>query len=229
MWGDFKSTIHRIIEERVPTKLTQARLSIPWMNTKIRRLIKRKQRAHKKARRTGLKRDKDRYKRLQQEAQWETRRAHRQYMQEVSSEYTESPKRFWSYIKSLGQELVGIPFLKNSDGFMKRDTQNKADILNEQFKSAVTIEDKSSTPDKGPSPYQTMPNIKISCQGVAKLLKGLKPHKATGPDSILTRILKSAATELAPILTQIYQFSLDAGDVPQNWRDAWTVPEGWEA
>ena len=145
-------------------------------------------------------------------------------MKEVSSEYTESPKRFWTYVKSLGQELIGIPLLKNNAGFMKSDKQSKANILNEQFVSVFTKEDKSNTPIKGPSPFQPMPDIKVSQQGVHKLLKGLKPHKATGPDSIRTFILKAAAAELAPILTRLYQLSLDTGDVPEDWRGAWIVP-----
>jgi hypothetical protein len=50
-----------------------------------------------------------------------------------------------------------------------------------------------------------------------------KPHKATGPDEIPAFILRSAAQQLAPILTQIYRHSLDIGAVPQDWRDAWKI------
>jgi hypothetical protein len=61
-------------------------------------------------------------------------------------------------------------------------------------------------------------------KGVFKLLKDLNPHKATGPDCIPSFILKSAADELAPILTQLYQFSLAEGEIPSEWRDAHIVP-----
>jgi hypothetical protein len=37
-------------------------------------------------------------------------------------------------------------------------------------------------------------------KGVHKLLKNLKPHKATGPDSIPSFILKAAADQLAQFL-----------------------------
>jgi hypothetical protein len=60
--------------------------------------------------------------------------------------------------------------------------------------------------------------------GVYKLLKNQKPHKATGPDEVPAFILRSAAQQLAPILTQIYRHSLDIGAVPQDRRDAWVVP-----
>ena len=48
--------------------------------------------------------------------------------------------------------------------------------------------------------------------------------KATGPDSIPANILKAAADQLAPILTILYQTSLNSGEVPSDWKDAWIVP-----
>jgi hypothetical protein len=42
-----------------------------------------------------------------------------------------------------------------------------------------------------------MEDFKINSKGVHKLLKNLKPHKATGPDSIPSFILKAAADQLA--------------------------------
>jgi hypothetical protein len=52
----------------------------------------------------------------------------------------------------------------------------------------------------------------------------MKPHKATVPDSIPSFILKAAADQLAPILTELYQISLNTRVVPQDWKDAHIVP-----
>ena len=109
-------------------------------------------------------------------------------------------------------------------GFLQSD-KNKAEILNEQFQSVFTKENLNNFPNKGKSPYSTMEDIKINSKGVHKFWKNLKPHKATGPDSIPSFILKAAADQLAPILTELYQTSLNtAGVVPQNWKDAHVVP-----
>ena len=224
-WSDFKSSIQEIIEKRVPTKMTSARHSHPWMNGPIKRTIRRKQRAYRKSKQTHSKRDRDRYKRLQQQVQWETRKAHRQYMQDIVSEsYTDKPKRFWSYVKSKGHELIGVAPLKNNDGFLQSDNQSKADILNQQFSSVFTREESSSTPSKGPSPYPSMPDIQRKEKGVQKRLKELNPHKATGPDEVPSRILKIGSEKLAPALVKLYQYSIDTGEVPQEWRDANVVP-----
>ena len=64
MWDLFKEQINKNMERRVPSKITLARHTHPWMNGRIRRLIRRKQRAHKKSRTTGIKWDIGRYRRL---------------------------------------------------------------------------------------------------------------------------------------------------------------------
>ena len=129
----------------------------------------------------------------------------------ASDTFKENPKKFWAYVKSIGKEASGVSPLKYKDCFLKSDSTSKAKILNEQFVSVFTKEDTSSLPDKGPSPYPSMPNIEVNWKGVHKLLKELKPYKAAGPDSIPAFILKAAADELAPILARIYQTSLDSG------------------
>jgi hypothetical protein len=119
--------------------------------------------------------------------------------------------------------MSSVP-LKNQQGFLKSDNQSKANILNEQFKSVFTNENHTNFPDKGPGPFPSMTNINITEHGVYKLLKNQKPHNATDPDEVPAFILRSAAHQLAPILTQIYRHSLDIGAVPQDRRDAWVVP-----
>ena len=191
------------------------------MNGRIRRLIRRKQ-SLQKARSTGNTRDMDSSKRLQHDDQYQIRSPHKDYMKTaVSDTFKENPKKFWAYVKSTAQEASGVSPLKNKGDFLKSDSTSKAYILNEQFVSVFTKEDTSSLPDKGPSPYpSSMPNIEVNWKGVHKQLNGLKPYKATGPDSIPAFILKATTNELAPILARIYQTSLDSGQVPTDWRDA---------
>ena len=69
-----------------------------------------------------------------------------------------------------------------------------------------------------------MSPITVTAPGVEKLLSNLKPHKATGPDSIPARLLKELSTELAPALTYIYQTSINLGTVPDDWKMAHVVP-----
>ena len=142
----------------------------------------------------------------------------------VSDDLQKNPKRFWSYVKSRKQDASQIVTLKSKDGFLHSDTDTKASILNQQFQSVYTKEDTSTLPDLGTSPHPTMDNIVIHERGVYKLLKGLRPFKATGPDEVPANTLKQAAESLAPYLTRMFQLSLDEGKIPDEWRKANIVP-----
>ena len=69
-----------------------------------------------------------------------------------------------------------------------------------------------------------MPEFEINVCGVQKLLHTIKPNKASGPDSIPCRVLKEAASELAPALADIFNSSLSVGTLPDDWKTAHVAP-----
>ena len=79
-----------------------------------------------------------------------------------------------------------------------------------------------------------MNDIAVSKDGVIKLLKGLNPSKALGPDELHPRVLKELATELGPVFAHLFQQSIDTGEIPKEWSLAnweydwhsWTVKMG---
>ena len=90
-WEKIKSKITETIERRVPSKMTTSRYTIPWMNSDIKRTIRRKQRAYRKAGLTKKQQDKDHYKKLQREVQLHVRRANKDYLEtSVSGDYKEN-------------------------------------------------------------------------------------------------------------------------------------------
>ena len=52
-----------------------------------------------------------------------------------------------------------------------------------------------------------MPNVTIDIDGVITLLQRINPSKATGPDLIPMRVLKGAASAIAPYLCFTFQQS----------------------
>ena len=190
MWSAFKTTVTSAVDQHVPTKMTSTRHTHPWVDITLRKLMRKKQRAHRSAKRARQARDWNRYKKLQAEAQRSTRKAHKGYMEDiVSQDLKENSKRFWSFIKSKRQGAAGVLALMKEDGYLQSDSSVKAKILNKQFQSVYTRDDTDSIPEKGPSPYQPMQDISYNPDGVKKLLKDLKPYKAAGPDGIPTYIL----------------------------------------
>ena len=62
-----------------------------------------------------------------------------------------------------------------------------------------------------------MDNIVVSSEGVIKILKGLNPTKALGPDELHPRVLKELANELGPVVSHLFQQCLDTDEIPKEW------------
>ena len=56
------------------------------------------------------------------------------------------------------------------------------------------------------------------------MLQQLDPHKAAGPDKISPRVLKELAVPLSKPLKELFQHSIDTGEVPEQWRRAAVSP-----
>ena len=69
-----------------------------------------------------------------------------------------------------------------------------------------------------------MDDIVVSKDGVIRLLKGLNPSKALGPDELHPRVLKELATELGLVFAHLFQQSIDTGEIPKEWSLATICP-----
>ena len=65
-----------------------------------------------------------------------------------------------------------------------------------------------------------MPQISIALAGILKMLAGLDPSKAAGPDAIRPVVWRSLKDQVAPILQIIFQQSLNTGQIPSDWKKA---------
>ena len=59
----------------------------------------------------------------------------------------------WSCIKSKSQEASGVSELVNRDGIIQSNTDDKKQIMNEQFRSVYTQEDNCTIQDKVSIPH----------------------------------------------------------------------------
>ena len=67
--------------------------------------------------------------------------------------------------------------------------------------------------------------LKFSADCVKKQLLKIKIDKASGPDLIPARILRDVASELAVVLSTLFQQSYDSGTLPCAWKLAniWAI------
>lgn len=131
----------------------------------------------------------------------------------------ENPKRFWTYIRQLKKDDPAVADLK-INGSVIIDGGSKTEILNEHFCGVFTKKDLTSIPNVWNDPKPKISPINISINGGMTQLTSLKRFKACGPDAIPPWFLKEYETEIAPILTNIYQDSINTGTLPGWWKNA---------
>jgi hypothetical protein len=119
-------------------------------------------------------------------------------------------KRFWSYIKHKRSDNNTIPPLKSA-GTLNPDS-TKSETTKEEFKDRCNMAGN----------FQTMPDIQITENGVAKLLHHLNPHKSAGQCNTksLKRALIRSIINFDTYLKEIY----DTGDVPNIWKTTFVCP-----
>ena len=69
-----------------------------------------------------------------------------------------------------------------------------------------------------------MDDTVVSKDEVIKLLKGLTPSKALGPDGLHPRVLKELATQLGPVFAHLFQQLIGTGEIPKEWSLANICP-----
>ena len=215
LWETFKV---ELLKQCIPSRNIKSKHSVPWLKHRERKLLKKKQRLYRQAKKTKKWTN---YRQFQKECKRTLRRAEWDYINTNILEglNNNSTKPFWKYIKSKKQDSFGIAPLKSGNK-MVSDSKSKANILVKQFQSVFTIDKPGELPKTSKTAKHKIPPIKIKTEGVQKLLAHVNPSKASGPDNIPNRILKECANQLAPSLSIIFQLSIDSGELPKDWREA---------
>ena len=119
-----------------------------------------------------------------------------------------NPRDFYRYINSQKKDTPGIPPLKKRNGSgIAQSEFEKAEEFNGQFSDVFTKSEYKEVPlmDRS-APF--MHDIVVTKEGMTKLLKGLNPSKALGPDELHPRVLKELAMELGPVFAHLFQQSI---------------------
>ena len=224
-WNDFKNHM-KAAQNAIPSKLSSERTNLPWLTTEVKRLCRKKRKQYNKAKKSKDPSQWAKFKHLQNQTRNTLRKAHWNYVNAILQEGLDAgdSKKFWRYVKAQQQDGSGVAPLRTGTS-LHTDATSKAKALSDQFSSVFT-KDSPETADtklEGPS-YPTLPDLQIERKGVELLLSGLNPSKASGPDEIPARMLKTLSAEIAPVLTAIFNQSLDSGYLPAEWTCAWITP-----
>ena len=129
----------------------------------------------------------------------------------------------WRSLKGMRKDSCGVSTLASGDR-VRTTPRNRAEMLNTQFSSVFTRENRWNVSPAKPSPFPRMPSIRVASAGISKLLGHLNQKKACGNDNIPAAFLKHCAEELSPMLAFIIHQSLDNKTVPDDWKRALVTP-----
>ena len=136
-----------------------------------------------------------------------------------------NPKAFCRYSNSRLKVKPRIGDLCDSSGTLVSDDRTKASILNDFFAGVFTTENTSCIPELATHHTgELLEDITISRQTIEQKLQALKSTSSPGPDDILPHVLKELSQKVSLPLALLYRKSIDTGELPDIWKQAWIVP-----
>ena len=108
-WAIFKDAIFQSLKENVPQKELKEKPGLPWITSKIQRLMKHRRKAYDRARKSGSSHHWDVYRSIHKTIKAEIKIAHDNYISGLFDDTQDGcMKKFWSFIKSQRKDKVGV-------------------------------------------------------------------------------------------------------------------------
>ena len=190
----------------------------------IRRKIRRGNRTHAKAKMTGSSKLRAKFESLRREIKADVKKQHDLYVNNLVGDIKANPRDFYPYINSQKKDTQRIPPLKRRNGSGLAELElEQAEEFNGQFTDVFNKSEHSQVllPNRS-APF--LEDSHVSAESVTKLLKGLKPSKALGPDELHPRVLKEHESELGQCLLTSFNSLLTLVKSPRNGHLQTCVP-----
>ena len=222
---DILNKLNRITQECIPNKVIKLRPSEPpWLNAEIKRSIRKRKRAYRKAKIKNTAYLWEKFRKLRNDTTSLIRQCKKSHNENLALKLKTTEllsKDWWKTMKSFITHNVQsqIPAL-NYENRTATESCEKADLLNKYFAAQSMLnEQNSNVPHVNPS-NTAMPFFTITPDEVASVLKSLPLGKASGPDEVNNKILRELADILCVPLCSLFNKSLTEGLVPSAWKEA---------
>ena len=217
--------IIEITDQCIPNKIVRIKPSDqPWINSSIKRKIRARKRAYKKAKATNAAYHWQKFRTIRNETITCIRKSKKSFYDNLSNKLLKndlSPRDWWKTLKSFisKQNNTSLPTLENN-GVLAFESIEKANLLNDYFANQTILNEKEAEIPNLPLPTNHLLDFTLSTEEVLSVLKSLPLGKAAGPDGINNKILREISNELATPLCDLFNMSLKDGNVPSAWKEA---------
>ena len=135
------------ITSYVPVKKSNIKKTCLWLNIKVKRLLKKRNKIWKRYRCTKSHADYERYKTSRKQVTKELRKARKVFEEKLAQDVTDNPKSFYRYMCSRTKSKDKVGPLKDLVGNVIADDKGMCDMLNDFFGSAFTTENIADMPE----------------------------------------------------------------------------------
>jgi len=182
-----------IMSACIPQQTLKRRRNVPWLTKNITRHIRKRNAAFHATKRSDRPEVTTKYKKLRNKVVKMLREAKNSYFNRLN---VGSRKQFWKAVKVLSKQQSTIPTLHHQEDIAETNYE-KATMLNNYFSTCFN----TSVPpllqlDRGSQAYiefgSTCPeDLLCTTEEVLSYIQALDANKASGPDGISTRMLKT--------------------------------------
>ena len=203
---------------------------LPWYNSNLRKLKRKKDRLHNMAKRSNSPQSWHLFREARNKYISELREAEETYNNKLVSELKDgkslNPKHWWRLCKNfLGKNNDSLIPPIMEDNCVHFTNDNKAEAFNNFFLSHSSINtDQTHLPPQEIYTNASLTNLSVTEEDILDILKSLDTTKSSGPDGISPRMLKEASTVIYKPLTKLINLSLSTCRVPEAWKRANVLP-----
>ena len=175
------SFIQEAVDKYIPSKTSRSVASVLWITSEIRRNIRKRNKTHAKAKKTGSSKLRSKFQKLRQQIKADIKKQHDLYVNKVVGDIKVNPKDCYLYTNSQRKDNQGIREMIVVWLSLKL-SRLRSSMVSLQMYSPKLRKTKSLYLKRQLRHWATF----TSNEGVIKMLKGLNPSKALKPDELYT-------------------------------------------
>ena len=221
MFYDF---VHAAISEHIPV-VNLSRKFPPWFDGGVCKALKDKERAFAAKKRSPNDINTTEFREKRKTFKDLAARKYRPYLIGLIGQFRSTPKRFWTFLKSM-KMVKTLPAVLRHEGRSATSNDQKTHLLNACFCSKCT---QPSDPGEPFPPCHeaaigTLNSLEVSPFRVSAILSLLDKTKSSSADGLSSMVLLQCADTLAIPLAKIFTKCITSGTYPQKWKEANIIP-----
>jgi predicted nucleotidyltransferase len=222
----FYNILNKSIELHIPKKATKNSAFPRWYSTPLIKIIKEKDKYHKKWKTHGDYLDYESFSILRKRQKKLQTECYKNFITISERSIKSHPKYFWTFVKNK-RKFHTIPKNIQYNGVTASDDIEVTELFSTYFLTTFNSDpnlDPCLSSINSKNNIAATSNIIITENIVLKYLKTIDVSKGTGSDNIPPVYLINCADELAYPLSIIFKKSLRDGTFPHKWKEAFVIP-----